>query len=184
MLVTRDLDGGEQRKDVFLLVEIRKPPMIIETLHISSPFGDDTTETRLPGTPLIGHANVWLFRLSSRTSPNDCSRLFDILSRQNLTSRRFSGENIVALIGTPAAAQRYLDSIQLLSNDLWVTQNQEQIDDFLNRRWPRYPFEAKFEIMKLISNHIITAHDLVVDETAELILSQCSVNTLIACTGN
>ena len=87
------------------------------------------------------------------------------------------------LINTPAASQRYLDSVQLLSNELWETQNQEKIDDFLVRRWPSYPFEAKFEIMKLISNHTITAHDLVVDETVEIILSQCSINTLIACIG-
>jgi hypothetical protein len=64
-----------------------------------------------------------------------------------------------------------------------VKQNQDKVDDFFNRRWPSYPFETKFEIMKLISKHIITVNDLIVDEQAESILKLCTINTLIALTG-
>jgi hypothetical protein len=71
----------------------------------------------------------------------------------------------------------------LISNEDWVKENQDKVDDFFNRRWPSYPFETKFEIMKLISKHIITVNDLIVDEQAENILKLCTTNTLIALTG-
>jgi hypothetical protein len=61
--------------------------------------------------------------------------------------------------------------------------NQVKVNDFLVRRWPSYPFETKFEIMKLISKHTITVYDLIVDEQAEHILKMCTINTLIALTG-
>lgn len=75
-------------------------------------------------------------------------------------------------------------SVHLVSNEEWVQQNQAKVKDFFERRWPSYPFETKFEIMKLISKHIITVNDLIVDEQAEDILKLCSTNTLVALTGN
>jgi hypothetical protein len=170
-------------KDVFLLIEVKRPPIILKTQSISHMLFDHNDDTRLPGTALIGHANAWLFRLSSKNGPGQYIKLFTMLRRYNLTPNRFSEHNITYLISTLEAARRNLESIQLLSNEEWVKQNQSKVDDFLQRRWPSYPFETKFEIMKLISKHIITVHDLIVDEKAESILGQCSINTLIACTG-
>jgi hypothetical protein len=144
---------------------------------------DAHDETRLPGTPLIGHANVWLFKLSSNNLQRDYEKLFHILYRYNLTQRQFSGYNIIHLIRTKQAARKNLLSVKLISNDEWVKENQVQVNDFFNRRWPSYPFETKFEIMKLISKNIITVNDLIVDEQAEDILKLCTINTLIAVTG-
>jgi hypothetical protein len=87
------------------------------------------------------------------------------------------------LINLKGTENKRLKSIRLLSNETWVRQHQDIVDNFRRCRWPSYPFETKFEIMKLISKHIITFHDLIVDEKAETILEQCSINTLIACTG-
>ncbi len=150
--------------------------------NVSHPLFDNNDETRLPGTALIGHANAWLLKLSSSNGNNEYERLFCTLRRYNLTQNKFSEANIIHLISTPDAARRNLESIQLLSNDQWVEQNKPKVDAFRQRRWPSYPFETKFEIMKLISKHIITVNDLIVDEKAESILQQCSINTLVACT--
>jgi len=171
------------RNEVYLLIEVRRPPIILETHDISILGYDSTNETRLPGTPLIGHANAWLFKLSSHNLNDDYHKLFTCLHRYNLSHKKFSGFNIIHLIRTIEAARKNLESVQLISNDEWVKQNQDKVDDFLKRRWPSYPFETKFEIMKLISKHIITVHDLIVDEQAEDILKLCTINTLIAITG-
>jgi hypothetical protein len=143
---------------------------------------DDTDETRLPGTPLIGHANGWLFKLNY-DNLNVYPPLFKVLRRYNLSPRQFSERNIIDLINLKGTENKRLKSIRLLSNETWVRQHQDIVDNFRRCRWPSYPFETKFEIMKLISKHIITFHDLMVDEKAETILEQCSINTLIACTG-
>ena len=171
------------QNEVYLLIELRRPPIILETQDISFMGYDTTNETRLPGTPLIGHANAWLFKLSSHNPSDDYQKLFNILHRYNLSHRKFSGFNIIHLIRTIEAARKNLESVQLISNDEWVKQNQDKVDDFFKRRWPSYPFETKFEIMKLISKHIITVNDLIVDEQAEDILKLCTINTLIALTG-
>jgi hypothetical protein len=171
-------------KEIFLLVEVRRPPSILKKQNISHALFENNDDTRLPGTALIGHANAWLFKLSSINCNQDYVRLFNMLRRYNLTQKQFSEFNIIELISRTKAAEKNLfESIQLLSNDEWIEQNKTKIDDFLKRRWSSYPFETKFEIMKLISMHIITVNDLIVDEKAESILKQCSVNTLIACTG-
>jgi hypothetical protein len=167
-------------ESIYLLIELKRPPIILQkTSHITD---DDIDETRLPGTPLIGHANGWLFKLNYKNL-NVYTQLFKILRRYNLSPRQFSERNIIHLIDPIATARKHLKSVKFLSNDTWVQRNQDRVDDFRYRRWPSYPFETKFEIMKLISKHIITFHDLIVDEKAETILEQCSINTLIACTG-
>lgn len=154
--------------------------MILQTIRRKSHNGAD--ETRLPGTPAIGHANAWIFKLDY-TNLTGYTRLFKILRHYNLSPKQFSERSIIHLIHPASILEKRLKSIRLLSNDLWVRQNQHKVDDFRYRRWPSYPFETKFEIMKLISKHIITFHDLIVDEKVETILEQCSINTLIACTG-
>ncbi len=160
-------------------MELKRPPIILrKTSHI---FEDDVDETRLPGTPLIGHANGWLFKLNY-TNLNVYKNLFTILRRYNLSPRQFSERNIIDLIHPITTAKR-IKSVRLVSNYTWMQQNKDIVDNFRYRRWPSYPFETKFEIMKLISKHIITFHDLIVDEKVETILEQCSINTLIACTG-
>jgi hypothetical protein len=145
---------------------------------------DTPNETRLPGTLLIGHSNAWLFKLSSKNLRSDYMTLFRILHRYNLSPRQFSGENIIHLMSSTQAIRKNFVSVQLISNEDWVKQNEDKVNDFFNRRWPSYPFETKFEIMKLISKHIITVNDLIVDEQAEDILKLCTINTLVALTGN
>ncbi|CAF4541298.1 unnamed protein product, partial [Rotaria sp. Silwood2] len=168
--------------EVFLLVEFKRPPIILEVRNKSNSLVDNFDENRLPGYGLIGHANAWLFKLSSQNLRNDYIKLFEILRRYNLSPREFSEFNIIQLIGTIQAARKNLESVLLISNDEWIKENQVKVDNFLNHRWPSYPFETKFEIMKLLSKHIITINDLIVDEKAEHILKKCTINTLIALT--
>ncbi|CAF3656841.1 unnamed protein product [Rotaria sordida] len=170
------------QKEVFLLVELKRPPIILEIRNTSHSMHNNSDESRLPGFGPIGHANAWLFKLSSQNLRSDYMKLFEILRRQNLSPRQFSESNIIHLIGTTEAARKNLDSVLLISNDEWIEQNQVKVNDFLNHRWPSYPFETKFEIMKLISKHIITVNDLIVDEQAEHILKMCTISTLIALT--
>lgn len=146
-------------------------------------FGDESDEKRLPGSRLIGYANAWLFKLLPNNQGNGYVKLFEILRRYNLSPRQFSEYNIMYLIGKTENARKNLESIPLISNDDWVKENQAKVDDFFNRRWPSYPFETKFEIMKLMSKRIITVNDLIVDEQAENLLKLCSIDTLIALTG-
>ncbi|UJR27682.1 hypothetical protein I4U23_008960 [Adineta vaga] len=171
------------RDHVYLLMELKRPPIIVETQNTDSMgYGGSSDETRQPGTGLIGHANAWLFRLNSRNWYADYRKLFKILHDYNLTPRHFTENDIGYLIGSLEAARTKLDSIELISNDDWIKANRDKVDDFLQRRWALYPFETKFEIMKLISKHIITVYDLIVDEQAENVLKLCTINTLIALT--
>lgn len=172
------------KKQIYLLLEVKRPPIILETRGVSGIGGDASSEVRLPGTVLIGHANAWLFRLSATNPRSDYKALFATLHRYNLSPRQFTSENILHLMSSEQAVKKNFDAVQLVSNDDWVEQNQKQVDDFFTRRWPSYPFETKFEIMKLISKHIITVNDLIVDEQAEDILKLCTTNTLVALTGN
>jgi hypothetical protein len=164
---------------VGLLVELKRPPVI---LHTSHNLVDATTETRLPGTPLIGRANAWLFHLTNNNKvANDYINLFQILRRYNLSPPRFFEHHILRSIYSFKAARENLRHVQVLSNDRWVKENRERVDHFLNYRWPKYPFETKFEMMKLLSKHIITINDLIIDEQLHEILARCSSNTFIAC---
>ena len=169
---------------MYILMEVKRPPIILETQLFRGPGFDGSTETRLPGNVLIGHANAWLFRLSATDPRSDYVALFHTLHRYNLSPRQFTAENILHLMSSEQAIKRNFDPVQLVSNDDWIKQNQQQVDDFFTRRWPKYPFETKFEIMKLISKHIITVNDLIVDEEGEEILNLCTTNTLVALTGN
>ena len=164
-------------------MEVKRPPTILETKKACKQSRGRDIETRQPGNQLIGHANTWLFRLSSEQSHNVTEQLFNVLNQYNLTTGRFSHYPINQLIGTAAAARENLEPMRLLSNEMWVWCNADKVNEFLEVRWPSYPFETKFEIMKLISKHIITVNDLIVDEAAERILKTCSISTVSACTG-
>jgi hypothetical protein len=165
---------------VSLLVHLKRPPSILHTY--SSDQDDETYDTRMPGTPLIGRANAWLFQLAGHKFEDDYIKLFKILRRYNLAPRRFFEHHILNLIYPLQIASKCLGHVQVLSNDKWVEENREIVDRFLNDRWPQYPFETKYEMMKLLSKHIITIDDLIIDEQVDRILAQCSLNTLIACT--
>jgi hypothetical protein len=160
---------------------LKRAPIILHTS--SNNLVDATTETRLPGTPLIGRANAWLFQLTTNRIADDYRNLFQILHRYNLSSQRFFKQYILRLIYPLDAARENLRHVEVLSNDQWVQENRDRVDHFLNNRWPLYPFETKFELMKLLSKHIITINDLIIDEQLDRILAQCSVNTFIACSG-
>lgn len=168
---------------IYILMKVQRPPIILEIEDVGTAYADTLTMTRLPGNVLIGHANAWLFRLSATDPRSDYVKLFQILYDHNLSPQQFTGENILHLMRSEQDIRRNFDSVQLVSNDDWIKQNQKQVDDFFNRRWPKYPFETKFEIMKLISKHMMTVNDLIVDEGAEEILNLCTTNTLVALTG-
>ena len=170
-------------QNIFLLVELKRPPNIFETRNANCMFGDASEENRVPGTRLMGYANTWIFRLSPENSPDKYISLCYLLRRYNLLTRQFSENKIKSLTRSKEDIRKTLESVLLLSNDEWVKQNQNKVDDFLQNRWASYPFETKFEIMKLISKHIISVNDLIIDEHAECILKVCTINTLIAITG-
>ncbi|CAF0965632.1 unnamed protein product, partial [Didymodactylos carnosus] len=164
---------------VYLLVEIKRPPVI-------SYVGHD--EIRLRGNLLIGQSNVWLFQLgelnieSTQRNLATCYiDMFTTLARYSLCKHPFDQHNIQFLISSRHAPTK-LKNVLLLSNEKWVNDHRTFYDNFIHKRWSSYNFEIKFELMKLISKHIITAHDLIVDETLENILSRLSRNTFIACT--
>lgn len=163
-----------------LLVQLKRPPVILHSY--SNDLVDADQKTRLPGTPLIGRANAWLFQLTGQRATNDYRQLFQSLRLYNLTPKRFSEHYILSLVYPLQKARECLHHVRILSNDKWVADNQQMVDQFLKHRWSNYPFETKFEIMKLISKHIITVNDLVMDEQLDQILAQCSLGTLIACT--
>ncbi|CAF4723521.1 unnamed protein product [Rotaria sp. Silwood1] len=165
---------------VGLLIEVKQPPLILHSY--SNPLSSEVYDTRMPGTPLIGHANAWLFRLAGQKLADDYIKLFQLLRRYNLTPRRFFEQHILRMIQSLRSAREYLRHVQLLSNEQWINENREIVSRFLDYRWPQYPFETKYEIMKLLSKHIITIHDLIIDEQLDKILAKCSLNTFIACT--
>lgn len=135
----------------------------------------------MPGTPLIGRANAWLFQLVGNKVTDNYVKLFRILRRYNLSPERFVEHHILHLIHPIRVARESLRHVQIISNEQWVNENREKVNYFFNHRWPRYLFETKFEIMKLLSKHIITINDLIIDEELDAVLAQCSVHTIIAC---
>ncbi|CAF3011472.1 unnamed protein product [Rotaria sp. Silwood2] len=168
--------------EVFLLMEINRPPIILEIKDAGSSISESPDEKRLPGFGFIGHANVWLFKLASNDGDNNTRKLFQLLRDDNLWSGNLSESDIICSLTNIESAKKNLEPITLISNDKWIRENQAKVDNFFNHRWSLYPFETKFEIMKLISKHIVTVHDLIVDEQAEHILQLCSINTLVALT--
>ncbi|CAF1664186.1 unnamed protein product, partial [Adineta ricciae] len=164
---------------VYLLVELKRPPVIIQTY--SDAQTNEKIDVRMPGTPLIGHANAWVFQLNSSRIVYEYGKLLNILCCHNLSPRQFAQRNALYCIFPIQKARENLRHVQILSNIDWVNENRRIVDRFLHDRWPRYPFEIKFELMKLISKHIITIHDLIVDESLDKILEQCSLDTFIAC---
>ncbi|CAM2712695.1 unnamed protein product [Rotaria socialis] len=168
--------------EVFLLIELKRPPVILLTHTISRESAEESDERRLPGWGPVGYANTWLFKVSINDQQDEYEKLFEILHRYNLSSRQFFQKDIINLTETMEDARKNLESIPLIFNDDWVKENQAKVDDFFKLRWSPYPFETKFEIMKLISKRMITVYDLITDQQAENILKLCSINTLIALT--
>ncbi|CAF4083207.1 unnamed protein product [Adineta steineri] len=164
---------------VGLLMEVKRPPLILHS-YSSSP-GSEVYKTRMPGTPSIGRANAWLFRLSGHKIADDYRHLFHLLCRYNLAPKCFLGQHILRSIHSLQHARECLRHVEMLSSDQWIKENHEIVSHFLDHRWPQYPFETKYEIMKLLSKHVITINDLIVDEQFDNILAKCSLNTLIAC---
>lgn len=169
------------RRCFSLLIQIKQPPVILQ--KVSEQSANSGHEKRLPGTPLIGHANAWLVYLSGQNVNKDYIRLFQILNYYNLTPKRFFRQNILKLMNDSMKQDNYtyFRHVDFLSNDQWMKENRQLVDHFLNNRWPRYPFEIKFEIMKLLSKHILTIHNLIIDDQFDLILAKCSLNIVINC---
>lgn len=170
--------------EVFLLMEVKQPPTILETTGDDSSISESYEEKRLPGFELIGHANVWLFKLAQNEADDNIRKLFHLLHDHNLSSRNLFEGDIIHSIKNVDSAKEKFEPITLILNDKWISENRTKVDNFFDHRWSLYPFETKFEVMKLISKHIITVHDLIADEQVEHILEQCSINALVALTGN
>ena len=75
------------RRCFSLLIQIKQPPVILQ--KVSEQSANSGHEKRLPGTPLIGHANAWLVYLSGQNVNKDYIRLFQILNYYNLTPKIF-----------------------------------------------------------------------------------------------
>ncbi len=99
---------------VGVLVELKRPPVISHTCY--SKIDDEQVDTRMPGTPLIGHANAWLFELTDAHVGENYMKLFQILRRYNLSPRQFFEYNIIDLLYPLYNARKCLRHVQLLSN--------------------------------------------------------------------
>jgi hypothetical protein len=164
---------------IYFLCEIRRPPCISYVI----PSNDDTpdSEIRLPGPTLIGRANAWVFQIPPKLKIYE--QLADLLHRYHLCEGQFQASNIVHLLQSSNRNSERLIHVDILSMNEWNEKHREAIFRFCSHRWPLFPFETKFEIMKLISKHIITINDLILDERLEFVLSKMTQNTLIACIG-
>ncbi|CAF4611876.1 unnamed protein product, partial [Rotaria socialis] len=131
--------------EVFLLIELKRPPVILLTHTISRESAEESDERRLPGWGPVGYANTWLFKVSINDQQDEYEKLFEILHRYNLSSRQFFQKDIINLTETMEDARKNLESIPLIFNDDWVKENQAKVDDFFKLRWSPYPFETKFE---------------------------------------
>ncbi|CAF2744395.1 unnamed protein product [Rotaria sp. Silwood2] len=169
-------------KNWFIERGCNRPPTILETTGNDSSIPESSEEKRLPGFELIGHANVWLFKLAPDEADDNIKKLFDLLHDNNLSPGNLFKSDIIRSIKNIDFAKKNFEPMTLISNDKWILENQAKIDKFFNHQWSLYPFETKFEVMKLISKHIITVHDLIVDEQVEHILQLCSIDTLVALT--
>ena len=162
-----------------ILCEIRRPPFISHVINSSEETLDGGI--RLPGVTLIGRANAYMFRL-----PPDkkiYGQFGEILVKYRLCEKQFQARNIVDLLTTSVVNASILSHIDLLSLQDWSEKHRDDIDRFRSQRWPLFPFETKFEMMKLISKHIITVHDLILDDRLEFVLSQMTPDTFMACIG-
>ena len=139
------------------------------------------TEVRIPGPTLIGRASAWILRLQPDWI--NYETFGKILHKYHLCEKKFQADNIIDLLRTSNENAHIFSHIDVLSLKEWNAEHQDSINLFCSQRWPLFPFETKFEIMKLISKHIITVHDLILDSRLEFVLSQMTLNTLIACTG-
>ncbi|UJR11158.1 hypothetical protein I4U23_015339 [Adineta vaga] len=162
---------------IFFLCEIRRAPYISYVKQTVD--GTDNLEIRLPGLILVGRANAWLFRIKSEASIY--KEFVDLLHKYRLCEKHIQGSNIIHLLKSANDDSQRLTHIDTLSMNEWNQKHREAIIEFKLNRWPSFPFETKFELMKLISKHIITINDLILDERLESILSKMSQNTLIVC---
>jgi len=164
---------------VHFLCEIRRPPFIS---HVTKP-GDETSDSgiRMPGSTLLGRANAYIFRFQPDLKVYE--QFGEILVKYRLCEKHFQARNIVDLLRTSDENASILTHIDLLSLEDWNEKHRDDIDRFRSQRWPLFPFEIKFEVMKLISKHIITIHDLILDDRLVFVLSQITLDTFIACIG-
>jgi hypothetical protein len=164
-----------------ILCEIHRPPWIscIRTRKTQSGYTED--EIRLPGSPLIGQANVWLLKIGSE--PKIYEDLASLITQYHLCSKDWQMSNTVPLLTSIHQHAQQTIHIDLLIMKEWREKNLSAIERFVSQQWPFFPFETKFEIMKLISKHIITINDLILDERLQFILGKMSFNTLAACIG-
>ncbi|CAF3858814.1 unnamed protein product, partial [Rotaria magnacalcarata] len=162
---------------VYILCEIRRAPCIS---FVQRARGDGShDEIRLPGSTLIGRANAWLLRIGS--DPKIYHTFANLLDRYHLSAKSCLASNMVPLLTSVLQHSQQFIHINLLLMKEWHEKNRLAIERFSYQRWPYFPFQTKFEIMKLISKHIITINDLILDERLESILCKMSSDTLAAC---
>jgi hypothetical protein len=140
---------------IHFLCEIRRPPF----MSYLEGLGDDKSETevRIPGPTLIGRANAWIVRLQPDLESYET--FSSILVKYRLCEKKFQADNLVDLLRTSNENSHIFSHIDVLLLKEWIKENQNIMDRFGSQRWPLFPFETKFEIMKLISKHIITIND-------------------------
>ncbi|CAM4955855.1 unnamed protein product [Rotaria socialis] len=162
---------------VYILCEIRRAPFIS---YVQRARADSShNEIRLPGSTLLGRANAWLLRIGS--DPKIYQTFANLLDRHRLSAKHCQASNMVPLLTSVLQHSQQFIHINLLLMKEWQEKNRLAIARFSSQRWPYFPFQTKFEIMKLISKHIITVNDLILDERLEFILRKMSSNTLAAC---
>ncbi|CAF4493058.1 unnamed protein product, partial [Rotaria sp. Silwood2] len=162
---------------VYILCEVRRPPCISSVRKVRADGSEN--EIRLPGSTLIGRTNAWLLNIGS--DPKIYQTFANLLDRYHLCAKHCQISDMVPLLTSVHQHAQCLIHIDLLLLKEWHEKNRLAIEQFCYQRWPFFPFETKFEIMKLISKHIITVNDLISDERLEFILGQISPSTLAAC---
>lgn len=174
---------NRKEKSIFVLMQVTRCPILLRGEYRDAYGFLDSHEMRFPGNSLMGHADVWIFQLKDNHS-SIFKNLFDLLHSHNLTKRDFYGASIENYIqGSRDTKITDLDIVDLILNDEWIERKRSQLKHFCEDRWRFYPFETKFQIMKLINRRLITVYDLVFDDLAENILKKCSANLLVACIG-
>ena len=179
-IINQPFDHAEEQNQIYVLMEVRRPPIILEITETEVLDQSNKTKIRYPGTPIIGNADAWLFQLDQNNSEDNYRQLFAMLHRLNLSDMSHGNFNLQRL---QQGQRNDAINILLVPHDAWIERNQDRVLHFLKNQWQSYSFETKFELMKLIARRLMTVHDLVTDQRLEIILRQISIKLFMACIG-